>query len=149
MAKYPRMSTVLNKDEYRTYSGQKVMLNRRVVTVSTSYRSNRYGSWERGFKFSDTTIGVLTRRAFKKYPYNNRRTKWWQSMMRRSRGHVPVGYYVKEYSTDHGKTWHSDKHTAMKCRSKVVLTRDSRTELAFDAIQRINRSYDPSYRWQP
>lgn len=149
MAKYPRMSTVLNKDEYKTYSGQKVMLNRRVVTVSSSSRSNRYGSWERGFKFSDTTIGVLIRRAFKKYPYNNRRAKWWQTMMKRSTGRVPTGYFVKEYSTDHGKTWHSDTHTAMKCRSKVVLTRDSRTELAFDAIQRINRSYDPRYTWRP
>jgi len=45
MATYPRMSSELNKEEYKTYRDQKVMLNGRVVSVSITTRSNRYGSW--------------------------------------------------------------------------------------------------------
>lgn len=150
MATYPRMSSELNKEEYKTYRDQKVMLNGRVVSVSITTRSNRYGSWARGFKWTDTKIGVLTRRGYKKYPYENRRSKWWQNMMSRSLGYIPVGHYVKEYSTDHGKTWHFSKDEALKCRGKVVVTRDEHTELAFEAIQALNRrDFGPDYKWTP
>jgi hypothetical protein len=149
VAKYPRMSAVLDKAEYTTYNNQRVMLNGRVVKVSLTSRSNRYGSWERGFKFTDTLVGYLTRRGYKKYPYNNRRAKWWQNMMLRSTGRVPVGRFVNEYSADHGKTWHTNRDDAVKCRGKVVIRRDTRTELAFEGIQQLCRREDPSYKWRP
>lgn len=150
MARYPRMSSELNKEEYNTYRDQKAMLNGRVVTVSITTCSNRYGSWERGFKWTDTKIGVLKRRSYTKYPYENRRAKWWQNMMRRSLGYTPVGRYVNEYSTDHGKTWHLNRDDALKCRGKVVVKRDSHTEMAFEAIQALNRrDFGPDYKWRP
>jgi hypothetical protein len=149
VAKYPRMSAVLDKAEYTTYNNQRVMLNGRVVKVSLTSRSNRYGSWATGFKFTNTLFGYLTRRGYKKYPYNNRRAKWWQNMMLRSTGRVPVGRFVNEYSADHGKTWHTDRDTAFKCRGKVVIRRETRTELAFEGIQQLCRREDPNYQWRP
>jgi hypothetical protein len=143
------MSTVLDKEEYDTYHNQKVLLAGRVVKVSLTSRSNRYGSWERGFKFTDTLVGYLTRRGYKKYPYANRRAKWWQNMMQRSLGRVPVGRFVNEYSADHGKTWHFNRDDAVKCRGKVVVKRSTHTELAFEGIQQIWRREDPNYKWRP
>jgi hypothetical protein len=150
MAKYPTMSIKLNKQDYGTHRFTKVMFSGRVVKVDQHRRSNRYGSWERGFKFTDTTIGVLVRQSLVKYPYKLRHAKWWQRMRLRCDGYIPVSRKVNEYSTDHGKTWHRQLKDALKSQGKVILNRDTRGEMAFDAIQQLNRKWDgPGYKWYP
>ena len=150
MAKYPTMSITLNKQDYETHRWKRVRFGGRVVTVEQHRRSNRYGSWERGFKFTDTTIGVLVRQSLVKYPYRLRRAKWWQRMRMRYDGYIPTSHRVTEYSTDHGTTWHRKLEDGLKCRGKVVLERNTHGEMAFNAIQRLNREYyGPNYKWHP
>jgi hypothetical protein len=68
----------------------------------------------------------------------------------RYNGYIPTSRRAIEYSTDHGKTWHSMLNDALKCQGKVVLSRDTHGEFAFEAIQAINRKYDgPNYKWRP
>jgi hypothetical protein len=89
--------------------------------VKTTYRKeSRSGSYERGFKFTTTVYEML-----------HDTTK-------------------RLYSLDNGKTWDwyeggAWKASARKDRVKVSSSRSQ--EFAFDAIQKINRQYNPTYKW--
>lgn len=91
--------------------------------TETVYRKeSRSGSYERGFKFTTTEYRML----------------------------VDGQGYGAKYSLDGGKTWAHDKHSAWKAsarKDRVKLSSVRRGEFAFDAIQQINREYDPNYRW--
>jgi hypothetical protein len=97
------------------------------VTVAvTSYTvDSRSGSYERGFKYSSNTYGVLVKQL--------KGTKY---------------YKPSRYSPDHGKTWYETLAEARKQRAgKVKLNSTSSKEFAFDAIQKINKDYDRNYAW--
>lgn len=113
-----------NKQEYLDHMGEVCKLGRYEVTVGKYVTDTKTGSWERGFKFHETTYGVL---------YRTKGT-------------------VKVKSFDHGKSWEidwvSDFNAAkLAGRNKIMLKRKTTKEFAFDAIQRINRQYDAGYRW--
>lgn len=111
------------KEAYLANMGCQVKLGRYLVTVTDYRKTGRSGSWERGFKFTSSTYGMLSRKLKKNF--------------------------FTEYSCDHGKTWASSPSQASKVRSgKILLERDQpRKEFAFDAIQKINRDYDKNYQW--
>ena len=54
----------------------------------------------------------------------------------------------KGFSVNHGASWHPDVKSAMKSKGKVKLESSKRGEFAFEAIQKINREYDPSFKWK-
>jgi hypothetical protein len=111
------------KAEYMANMGQTVKVGRYTCEVGSKRKDGRSGSYERGFKFTSSTYGYL-------------------KTTTRARG--------TEFSFDHGKTWDRDIYKASKVRSgKILLERDApRGEFAFEAIQKINRDYDPSYKWK-
>jgi hypothetical protein len=111
------------KEAYLANMGRQVKLGRYLVTVTDYHKEGRSGTWERGFKFTRSVYGMLSRKLKKNY--------------------------FTEYSCDHGKTWASSPSQASKVRSgKILLDREQpRKEFAFDSIQEINRDYDPSYKW--
>ena len=117
----PRLSKAAVKAEYKTYSGQEVLLAGKPVRVILEQVDTKSGSWERGFKFGSITYGIL---------------RW-----ARLRG--------AEYSANHGVTWHESLALAKKSKDKVIVERSTpHGEFAFDSIQRINREYDPVYKWR-
>lgn len=105
------------KEAYLANMGRQVKLGRYTVTVTDYHKEGRSGTWERGFKFTRSVYGMLSRKLKKNY--------------------------YTEYSCDHGKTWASSPSTAAKVRSgKILLEREQpRKEFAYDAIQEINRRY--------
>lgn len=109
------------KEWYLAEMGKKIRVGNRMVIVGIHRTESRGGSWERGFKFYSTQWGELT---------------WTCSKTGR-----------REYSLDGGKTWHRNIRDAMKSKGKVKLDSDSNGEFAFDAIQKINREYDPGFVW--
>ena len=112
-------------EEYLANMGQGCTLNGVTVTVTSYSRSSHTGSYERGFKFSDNTYGVLVKQL--------RGTKY---------------YKPSRYSPDHGKTWYETLYDAKKQRAgKVKLANYKSKEFAFDAIQQINKDYDRNYAW--
>ena len=124
MAKYPKLSATLNKDEYKAFEGKLVMFQGRVTKVTTYSSESQYGSWERGFKWTHTTYGVLKRGT------------------KRLLG--------TEISFDHGATWHTTYKDAKRSKGKVILGKEKSKEFAFDSIQDINRRWDgPTYVWRP
>jgi hypothetical protein len=53
------------------------------------------------------------------------------------------------YSPDHGVTWYETFEEAKKQRAgKVRLEVRKSQEFAFNEIQKINKEYDPQYRWK-
>lgn len=103
---------------YRRYRGEKMRCGRNIVIVTIYRTESRAGSWERGFKFSNSEWGMLKR--------------------------VSDG----SVSLDHGKTWHGRVKEAAKSKGKLRLSNESHGELAFEGIQKINRDYfGPSYKW--
>lgn len=122
------LSPTVVKDEYLKNNGQDAMLGDKQVIIVVEYKSGRTGSWERGFKFTSITYGILSHRRY-----------------------TPKGIYKgTEYSADHGKTWHPDVKTAKKSKGKTILGRSSDKELAFDSIQSLNRQYyGAGYKWKP
>lgn len=125
--KLPRLSTPPKAAEYRKLDGKKVRLGSRIVTVSLYRTESRLGSYERGLKWSSTEWGLLI---------------WDHRSARNSR------YRVRDYSLDHGATWHPDVRSAARSRKgRVKLGGDLTKEFAFDAIQATNRRFDPTFRW--
>lgn len=123
MTNYPKLSKTPLAAEYEALKWKKARLGRFIVEVQRHTRHSKSGSWERGFKFSDTTYGVLVRK--------------------NSEGH-------NLFSANHGATWHETFKDACRAKGKVVLERYRRGELAFEGIQQINRSYfGPGYKWRP
>jgi len=115
----PAMSLSPKKEEYLENVGKTMLLGGYWVEVSIHTIEGRQGSYEKGFKFTTNKYGML---------YNTLR---------------------HEYSVNHGMSWHPDKKSAMKSKGKVKLESSKRGEFAFDAIQKINRDYDPSFKWRP
>jgi hypothetical protein len=98
-------------------------------TVKTAMYTNesRSGSWERGFKFSSNTYGYLVKQL--------KGTKY---------------YKPSRYSPDHGKTWYETLDEAKKQRAgKIKFASRTAEEFSFTSIQKINRKYDPNYKWRP
>ena len=122
-----KLSTPANKQEYLFNNDKKVKLGNTEVEVMLLRRDGRSGSWERGFKFTSITYGLLKRTG--KADKN--------------------GWARSEFSADHGATWWPTTKEALKSKGKVIVERSGHKEFAFDSIQRINRDYDPNYRWKP
>ena len=105
-------------ENYRRYCGEKVRCGNSIVKVVTHRTESRAGSWERGFRFSNSVWGMLYRLS------------------------------DKSYSMDHGKTWHANAKAAAKSKGKLRLKHESHGELAFEGIQKLNRDYyGPGYKW--
>jgi hypothetical protein len=104
------------KEAYLANMGQTVKVGRYTCEVGSKRKDGRSGTWERGFKFTSSTYGYL-------------------KTTTKARG--------TQFSFDHGKTWHYNIFTASKVRSgKILLERNApRPEMAYDAIQKINREY--------
>ena len=123
-----KLSDTPVKDEYKANKGKDVLLGADVVYLLCEEKSTKSGSWERGFKFGSVTYGILKRK-------------------------VTTGTKVRrtyfEFSFNHGATWHKDVSEARKSKGKVIVERSTpRGEFAFSSIQRINREYDPNYKWK-
>ena len=128
-----KLSVVADKAEYLAHKDQTVFLGKKEVLVSLEKRNTKSGSWERGFKFGSITYGMLQRIVKKKSSLQPYRT-----------------YEKTEYSADHGSTWHPNRQSALKVKGKIIINRcKPEGEFAFNAIQRINSEYDPSYKWKP
>lgn len=126
-----KLSAKADKGEYNSHNGQKVLLNDEEVVVYLETVDTKSGSWERGFKFGSITYGVLRRQ----HAYSKTKA---------------VTRIRHEYSYDHGVSWHPLMSDAKKVKGKVIVNRSTpRGEFAFSSIQRINREYDPGYRWRP
>ena len=116
------------KEEYKANDGKDVLLGTEVVYLFLDRKDTKSGSWERGFKFGSITYGILKR------TYTSLKGK------RR--------YF--EFSFNHGATWHKDVAEARKSKGKVIVDKPAlRGEFAFEGIQKINRDYDPYYKWKP
>jgi len=116
------------KEEYKANNGKDVLLGTDVVYLLTEEKQTKSGSWERGFKFGSVTYGILKRVHSSPKGKNK--------------------YF--EFSFNHGATWHKDVSEARKSKGKVIVERSTpRGEFAFSSIQRINREYDPYYKWKP
>ena len=121
------LSNPANKEQYKRLQGQNATLGKFTVAVSQHVSENRSGSWERGFKWTKTTYGVLVRML--------KCTKY---------------YHPRKFSMDNGVTWHDTIKDAKKSKGKIKLDVYKSQEFAFDSIQKINREYEgPSYRWKP
>lgn len=106
-------------ENYRRCKGQKMKCGRYIVLVRSYRTESRAGTWERGFKFSNSDWGMLER----------------------------ISDHT--CSMDHGKTWHTSPKAALKSKGKIKLASESHGELAFEGIQKLNREfYGPGYRWQ-
>lgn len=95
-----------------------------IITESVYRKEGRQGSYERGFKFTTTRYRMLVKN-----------------------GHMK---FSTEFSLDDGKTWAHSEYAAWKAsdrKDRIKLSSDKRGEFAFDAIQKINREYDPNYKW--
>ena len=124
-----KLSDTPVKDEYKANKGKDVLLGTDVVYLICEEKSTKSGSWANGFKFGSVTYGILKRKV-------TTGTK------------VHRTYF--EFSFNHGATWHKDVSEARKSKGKVIVERSTpHGEFAFSAIQRINRDYDPNYRWKP
>jgi hypothetical protein len=111
--------------EYFANIGKECKLGKYVVTVKSYEKESQSGSWDRGFKWTYTTYGYLTREL--------KGTKY---------------YKPTRYSPDNGVTWYESIGLMKKQRAgKVKLEVRKSQEFAFDGIQRINKSYDSNYRW--
>jgi hypothetical protein len=115
--------------EYKALDGKEATLGKLTVTVNTYEKESQSGSWERGFKWSHSVYGYLTR------------------TLKTSRGGRPL----VRYSPDHGATWYEDSREMKKQRAgKVLVSRAKSQEFAFEAIQATNRKYEgPGYKWKP
>jgi hypothetical protein len=112
--------------EYTENIGKQAKLGKYIVTVKQYTKNSQSGSYARGFKFTDTTYGYLTRELTG--------TKY---------------YKPTRFSVDHGATWHETWDDAKKQRAnKVKLNVHKSNEFAFDAIQKINKDYDRNYQWK-
>jgi hypothetical protein len=81
-------------------------------------KTGKQGSWERGFKFTTSVYGGL----------------------QRGNPNAPL------YSFDHGRTWNRNEQRALAVRAgKTLLERHTEGELAYEAIQQINRKWDLGY----
>jgi len=113
-----QLNAVADPAQYTEFKGQEVLLGTIVVTVYSYKKHSQSGSYERGFKYTDSTYGYLKKGI--------------------------------EVSPDHGKTWYYSLEEAKKQRAgKVLVERRNNKEFAFESIQRINRDYDPQYKWKP
>ena len=111
-----QLDALPNPAQYKALHGQTALLNGKVVTVYVYEKHSQSGSYARGFKYTDSTYGLLK--------------------------------YGALFSADHGATWHHFPEDAKKQRAgKVLIERRHNKEFAFEDIQKINRSYDPSYKW--
>jgi hypothetical protein len=129
---YPKLNKVFNQAQFESLKGQKAQFQGRVVIVDTHETHNSYGSWERGFKFSDRTYALLTRTVMYRQRKNSRATK------------------QNDYSVNYGASWHPSIREALKSKGKITLEQETHGEFAFEAIQRINRKWEgPGYRWRP
>jgi hypothetical protein len=116
-----QLSAIADKKDYADFRGQIVKLNGEPVRVLTYVTYSTSGSYERGFKFTNSTYGYLERR---------------------------VGTSTA-YSPDHGKTWYIWIEDMRKQRAgKILVSREKHGEFAFENIQRINKSYNPDYKWR-
>lgn len=116
------------KEEYKAHANQNVLLGKDEVRVILQEVQTKSGSWERGFKFGSITYGIL------------------QRVVKQPKKSVDV----VQFSADHGKTWHESIRAAKKSKGKIIVERPApRGEFAFSAIQKINREYDPDYKWKP
>jgi hypothetical protein len=114
------------KEFYLANQGKKVKVRNFEATVGKNTTSGQSGSWERGFKFHESTYGMLVRKL------------------------KSIGY--TQFSFDGGKTWGHHVRDIRKATKKGKIKLDktkTHSELAFEGIQRINREYDPNYKWKP
>ena len=109
------------KEWYNANMGQTVKVRRHTCTVAKYEKQSQSGSYERGFKFHTTIYAML------------QKGTGWGAM----------------YSFDGGQTWatQSAAYKSAGRSGKVMLERTTSKEFAFDAIQRINKEYDPNYKW--
>ena len=114
------METRYTKEWYAANMDKHVRAGRFKCRVSNHRTESRQGSYERGLRWS---------------------VSQWATLVRLSDCYV---------SMDHGKTWHFNASEAYrKTKGKLRLESSNHGEFAFDAIQRLNRSWDPSFRWHP
>lgn len=106
------LNEIADKQEYIQHMDQKCMLGKKQVTVKSHVLNTRSGSYSRGFKFHNTTIGILAD------DYGNY-----------SADHGETWWFGKRYAVIHVK------------RKKIVLFRSTDKEFAYDAIQNINTRY--------
>lgn len=121
-----QLDAVVDKCQYRILIDSHAMLGDMSVTVHLYEKHSQSGSWERGFKYTNSTYGYLRKQL--------RGTKYYKPF---------------RYSPDHGKTWYETLEAAKKQRAgKVLVERETHGEFAFNSIQKINRDYDPQYKWK-
>lgn len=113
--------------EYKEHMNQECQLGQHNVTVRARYIDTRSGSYAKGFKFVTRIIAFLERKEKRVSVYEGEEHEYIKTL----------------YSFDHGATWHDGEHSARKAagRKPIVLERNSYKELAYDAIQAINRKY--------
>ena len=117
-----QLDKVVNPAQYKQFVGKTVLLGKQPVTVHMYSKESQSGSWERGFKWTTSIYGYLSK-----------------TLKREQR-----------YSPDHGKTWYNTVWECKKQRAgKVLVERGTHSEFAFAAIQKINKVYDPTYCWKP
>lgn len=114
-----KLKETLNKEQYLKYKDKKVLLKNKVVVIKIyEAEAKRYGTWATGFKFTNTTYGMLI----------------WEKKT----------FPFKKWSLDNGKTWHSDFREAKKSKNKIIMSKSTHKEWAYDSIQKINREYNNS-----
>lgn len=115
-----KLSDTADVAEYKANLGKECQLGQYTVKVGSYVRDTQTGSYEKGFKFHTRTIGYLEREeAFAEH------------------------YTRKLYSFDHGTTWNARLELARKAAGRKVITIhfNTRKEMAWGAIQDINRRY--------
>lgn len=129
-----KLSASASKDEYVSFRGTKVKLGKMHVKVTEHRTKSRGGTWATGFRFYETYWAMLVREnvIVETLKVNGK--------MYNRKGNL--------YSTDHGKTWHKSKDTAMKSKGKMKLSSSNHGEMAFEGIQMINRKYDSTFKWR-
>ena len=119
-----KLSAEANKQEYADNMGKTVLFGKKEVVVIFYEKDGRSGSYERGFKFTNTKYGGL--RDGQKVSFDH--------------GVTWLGCRDEYYFY----VFHETK------KGRVRLASKSNKEFAFDDIQKINKEYyGPGYSWKP
>ena len=137
-------ATRFTKEWYSEKFNKTVVINGKRCRVYSHRTESRGGSWERGFRFYETKWAVLIAKEPKKIPAHLKRVKWAAGIVAKMKKEK-----VTCFSMDHGKSWHLDIKDAMKSKGKLKLNASSHGELAFGAIQAMNRrDFGPGFVWK-